>query len=210
LPVDHTDAHAAGALFVSDARTLNEQRAIRRATMDRRCRLIADMVNGSDEPWLVWCELNDESTLLAKLIPDAVEVQGSDTPEQKRDRMLGFTDGTHRVLVSKTSICGFGMNWQHCARMAFVGPSHSYEGTYQAVRRCWRFGQKRPVEVHVVAAENERAIVQNLRRKEADADRLAEETQRHVGPAMRAAMGATERRWNPYNPTVPMEVPPLM
>ncbi len=207
LPVDHTDAHAAGALFVSDARTLNEQRAIRRATMHRRCSLIADMVNDSDEPWLVWCELNDESTLLAKLIHDAVEVQGSDTPEQKRDRMLGFTDGTHRVLVSKTSICGFGMNWQHCARMAFVGPSHSYEGTYQAVRRCWRFGQRRAVEVHVVAAENERAIVQNLRRKEADADRLAEETQRHVGPAMRAAMGATERRWNPYNPTVPMEVP---
>jgi hypothetical protein len=94
--------------------------------------------------------------------------------------------------------------------MAFVGPSNSYEQTYQAIRRCWRFGQRFPVDVHVVYAENERAIIQNLRRKEADADRLAEETQRFIGPAMRAAIGSTERRWNPYNPTIKMEIPPWL
>lgn len=211
IRVDHSDAWAAGALFVDDARTLNEQRAVRRATMDRRCRLIADLVASTpSEPWLVWCELNDEGNLLERLIPDAVQVAGSDALDVKRDRLLGFTDGRHRVLISKSQIAGFGMNWQHCNHMAFVGPSHSYEQTYQAIRRCWRFGQTRPVEVHIACAENEKAIVQNMRRKEADADRLAEETQRHIGPAMREAMGATERRWNPYNPTVPMEMPPWM
>jgi hypothetical protein len=215
IPVDHSDAWAAGALFVADARTLNEQRGIRRATMERRCQLIADLVNAEPaEPWLVWCELNDEGDLLERLLRatqgGCVQVKGADSPDEKRDGLLGFTDGRHRVLVSKVSIAGFGMNWQHCARMAFVGPSHSYEGTYQAIRRCWRFGQTRPVQVHVVCAENERAIVQNLRRKEADADRLAEETQRHIGPAMREAIGATERRWNPYHPTVSMEIPPWL
>jgi hypothetical protein len=208
LPVDHATAWAAGALFVDDARTLNEQRAIRRATMERRCELIAGLVaDEPDEPWLIWCELNDEGDLLEEIIPHAVQVAGSDPIETKRSRLLGFTDGTHRIMVSKCSVAGFGMNWQHCARMAFVGPSHSYEQTYQAIRRCWRFGQTRPVHVHVVCAENERAIVQNLRRKEADAERLAEETQRYIGPAMREAIGAVERRWNPYNPTVPMELP---
>jgi hypothetical protein len=208
LPVDHADAHAMGSLFVEDARNLNDQRAVRRATMERRCTLIADLVAAEPtEPWLVWCELNDEGDQLERLIPDAVQVRGADSPESKRDRLLGFADGRIRVLVTKPSIAGFGMNWQHCARMAFVGPSHSYEQTYQAIRRCWRFGQTRTVQVHVVAAENERAIVQNLRRKERDADLLAAETERYVGPAMRAAMGATERRWNPYQPTQTMRLP---
>jgi hypothetical protein len=207
LKVDHSTAWGAGSLFVSDARTLNDQRAVRRATMEQRCKLIADLVNDSAEPWIVWGELNDECDLLEKLIPDAVQAAGSDELDVKRARLLGFTDGTHRVLVSKSQIAGFGMNWQHCARMAFVGPSHSYEQTYQAIRRCWRFGQTRPVDVHVVCAENEAAVVQNMRRKEADAERLAQETAALVGPAMRAAIGAVERRWNPYNPSTPMELP---
>ncbi len=208
LKVEHTEAHAAGMLFVQDARSLNDQRAVRRATMERRCRLIADLVAAEpSEPWIVWGELNDECDLLEKLIPGAVQVAGSDDLDVKRDRLLGFADGRYRVLVSKPKIAGFGMNWQHCARMAFVGPSHSYEQTYQAIRRCWRFGQTRPVDVHVVCAENERAIVQNLRRKEADADKLAAETQALIGPAMRAAIGATERRWNPYSPTQTMRIP---
>jgi superfamily II DNA or RNA helicase len=208
LRVDHTEAWAAGALFVADARSLNEQRAVRRATEDKRVATIARLVAAEpDEPWLVWCELNSEADAIEAAIPGAVQVKGSDDPETKRDRLLGFAAGSIRVLVSKASICGFGMNFQRCARMAFVGPSHSYEQTYQAIRRCWRFGQTRAVDVHVVCAENEQAIVQNMRRKEADAERLAEETQRHIGPAMRAAIGATERRWNPYNPTTRMEVP---
>lgn len=208
IPVDHADAHASGRLFVEDARTLNDQRAIRRVTMARRAEIAARLVaDEPDQPWLIWCELNDEADLIESLIDGAVQVRGADTPASKRDRLLGFAEGRYRVLVTKASIAGFGMNWQHCARMVFVGPSHSYEQTYQAIRRCWRYGQQQQVHVHVIAAANERAIVQNLRRKERDADTLAAETERYVGPAMRAAMGATERRWNPYDPQVTMEVP---
>lgn len=206
ISVSHEHAWSTGALFAADARTLNDQRAVRRSTMSERVKIVADLANASD-PWLVWCELNDEADELEDAIIGAVQVRGADDPETKRDRLLGFADGRYRVLVTKPSIAGFGMNWQHCSHMAFVGPSNSYEQTYQAIRRCWRFGQTRPVDVHVVAADTERAILQNLRRKEADADRLAEETQLHIGPAMRAAIGSTERRWNPYNPTVRMEVP---
>lgn len=208
IKVDHSEAWAAGSLFVSDARTLNEQRAVRRATMGKRVAEIARLVAAEpNEPWLLWCELNDEGDALERAIPGSVQVSGADSPETKSDRLLGFADGRYRVLISKPQICGFGLNYQHCARMAFVGPSHSYEQTYQAIRRCWRFGQRRAVEVHTACAENEQAVVQSMRRKEADADRLAEETQQYVGPAMRAAMGATERRWNPYNPALPMEIP---
>lgn len=207
IKVSHADAWDAGALFVADARTLNDQRAIRRSTMERRVEIVAELANADDRPWLVWCELNDEGDALKDAIAGAVQVRGADEPEVKRDRLLGFADGRYRVLVTKPSIAGFGMNWQHCQSMAFVGPSNSYEQTYQAIRRCWRFGQKHAVDVHIATAENERAILQNLRRKEADADRLAEETQSYVGPAMRAAVGAVERRWNPYNPTIKMEIP---
>ena len=208
IAVDHTDAHATGSLFVEDARTLNDQRAVRRVTLERRAAIAAELVQAEpDQPWLVWCELNDEADAVERLVPGAVQVRGADSPEAKRDRLLGFAEGRYRVLVTKPSIAGFGMNWQHCARMIFLGPSHSYEQTYQAIRRCWRFGQTRRVEVHVIAAANERAILANVRRKEADADRLASETEAYVGPAMRAAMGASERRWNPYDPQMPMALP---
>ena len=135
---------------------------------------------------------------------------GADSLDEKRDKLLGFSDGRYRVLITKPSIAGFGMNWQHCARMAFVGPSHSYEQTYQAIRRCWRFGQSRPVHVHTMAAETEAAVVLNYARKERDASKMAEETAAIVGPSMRAAIAATDRRWNPYNPTQKMEVPPWL
>jgi hypothetical protein len=211
IRVSHEDAWEAGALFVDDARTLNDQRAVRRTTMAERCEIVAALANEDDtKQWLVWCELNDEGDAITDAVVGAVQVRGSDDPETKRDRLLGFSEGRYRVLVTKPSIAGFGMNWQHCDRMVFVGPSNSYEQTYQAIRRCWRFGQRLPVHVHVVAAETERAILQNLRRKEADADRLAEETQSYVGPAMRAAIGAVERRWNPYNPSMKMECPPWL
>lgn len=208
IKIGPEQAHAAGLLFADDARTLNDQRAVRKATLDERVDTISELVFADeDEPWLVWCEYNAEGDALMDRIPGAVQVSGADDPEVKRDRLLGFAAGKYRVLVTKPSIAGFGMNWQHCARMAFTGPSHSYEQTYQAIRRCWRYGQTRPVEVHIVSAETERAVVANMRRKEADADRLAAETQELVGPAMRAAIGATERRWNPYNPSISMEIP---
>lgn len=119
-----------GRLFAVEAEGLLEQSRARKTTIANRAALAAGLVNSSDRPWIVWCDLNDESSELARLIPDAVEVRGSDSTERKEEAMTGFSQGTYRVLVTKPSICGFGMNWQHCADMCFVGLSHSFEQYY--------------------------------------------------------------------------------
>lgn len=164
----------ASTLFNVPARTLSGLSRARRDTVAARCAAVAGLVNASDAPWVVWCERNDESALCAASIPGAVEVRGSDSPESKEDAMIGFADGRCRVLVTKPSICGFGMNWQHCADMAFVGMSHSYEQFYQAVRRCWRYGQERPVTAHVVSTDLDGAVFDNVMRKSRDAEAMAE------------------------------------
>lgn len=156
-----------GALFAMTALTLTEQRNANKVSLEDRVQVCADMVNASDEPWIVWCNLNYESEALTKSIPDAIEIKGSDDPDYKADVMMGFADGKYRVLVTKPSIAGFGMNWQHCAHVAFVGLSHSFEQYYQAIRRIWRFGQKRTVQVHVITSVADGAIVENIERKEA-------------------------------------------
>jgi hypothetical protein len=207
VPADHSDAHAAGLLFKLDARTLDEQRKARRATIAARVRLAAEMVNASADPWLVWCELNDEGDALEKSIPDAVQVAGADSRECKEARMLGFGEGAHRVLVSKQSICGFGLNYQHCAHMAFVGLSHSWEGFYQAVRRCYRFGQTREVNVHVIVSELEAPVLANLLRKEGDAARMAEEMSARTRGAVRSNIKSASRELRKYEPRVRMRVP---
>jgi DNA modification methylase len=154
-------------LFARPAQTLQERRKAQRDSLEARCRALADVVKAEpNEPWLIWCHLNDEAQLIADLIDGAVNVQGSDAPETKSKNLLGFAHGDIRVLVSKPKIAGFGMNWQHCARMAFVGLDDSFEKFYQAVRRCYRFGQKRQVQVHLFTAENEGQILANLKRKE--------------------------------------------
>ena len=140
-------------LFAVPELTLSAQQKARRGTVELKADSIAGYVNSSDDAWLVWCDLNAESEHLALSIPDAVEVRGADSLEWKEDAMLGFADGKYRVLVTKPSIAGFGMNWQHCHRVAFCGMSHSYEQFYQAIRRCWRFGQKYPVEIHVFVTD---------------------------------------------------------
>lgn len=206
VDMDDHDVRATGMLFADDARTLAEQRAVRRATIEKRIAKAADLAAGN-EPCLVWCELNDEGNAAAEAIAGAVQVAGSDDAEAKTDRLLGFSEGRYRVMVSKPSIAGFGLNWQHCARMVFVGASHSYEGTYQAIRRCWRFGQTRPVDVHVIRAATEGAVIANYRRKEADAARMAAEMTAHVGDAVRAEVTGLAREWNPYTPAVRQRVP---
>jgi hypothetical protein len=154
-------------LFARPAMGLAERRKAQRDSVEARCKALADVVNAEPgEPWLIWCHLNDEAERITQLIPGAVNVQGSDSPESKSKNLLGFAHGEIRVLVSKPKIAGFGMNWQHCARMAFVGLDDSFEKFYQAVRRCYRFGQKREVQVHLFTAENEGQILANLKRKE--------------------------------------------
>jgi hypothetical protein len=165
--IQHTlKSKAINTLFAVEAVTLAEQRAERRATMDERCDKVADIANQDSEPFIAWCSLNDESKKLQSKINGAVEITGSDSDDEKERKMLGFSDGSIRAIVTKPSIAGFGMNWQHCNRMSFF-PSHSHEQFYQASRRCWRFGQKREVECNIVTTEAERSVTKNMERKEA-------------------------------------------
>jgi hypothetical protein len=170
LHVVESATAAPGMLFALPAADLREQREERRRTINERCHRVAELVN-HDQPALVWCHLNDEGDLLQRLIPDAVQVAGSDSDEAKEERFLGFANGDIRVLVTKPKIGAWGLNFQHCAHMTFF-PSHSYEQYYQGVRRCYRFGQQRPVEVDVVSTEGEQKVLENLQRKAAQADAM--------------------------------------
>lgn len=197
------DRPTEGFLFPVEAQTLQDRLQARRDTVVERVKHCADIVNASKEPFIVWCNLNDESKQLCDAIPDAVEVSGSHTAEQKEAAMLGFTNGSIRVLVTKPSIAGFGMNWQHCANMAFVGLSDSYEQFYQAVRRCWRFGQDKTVNVYVITAETEGAVVSNIKRKEWDAAKMAENMVSHMQDLNKAALhGAMTRDKSEYQTDV--------
>lgn len=145
---------------------------------------------------------------MAAAIDGAVQVAGSDSIEEKVDRLLGFAEGRYRVLVTKAKIAGMGLNLQRCARMVFLGVSHSYEQTYQSIRRCWRFGQTRPVEVTIIMAETEGGILENYRRKEAEAEKLSSEmTARIADYVRRDVRGMNPKRWNAYDPTEAMEIP---
>jgi len=147
---------------------------------------------------VAWCHLNAESALLKRLIPDAVEVSGSDSVEAKEEAFHAFSKGEVRVLITKPKIGAWGLNWQHCAHMTFF-PSHSYEQYYQAVRRSWRFGQTRPVLVDIVTTEGGRHALENLQRKANQADQMFDRLVQHMGAAMHVA------RSTPY--TAAMEVP---
>lgn len=160
---------------------LSGRLAARRTSLEDRIASVKALVGAEPgESWLLWCGLNEESAALAAAIPGAVEVTGSDDYDAKVRAVQGFVNGHIRVLVSKPKILGFGMNFQHCARMAFVGLSDSYEQYYQAIRRCWRYGQTRPVEAHIVVSEAERNVVENVRRKELAAAELSARLQKHM------------------------------
>lgn len=161
-----------GFLLPVDASTMDERRKARRGSIESRVKLCADIVTSSDEKFIVWCDLNGESEAIKKAIPGAVEVKGTDSVEHKENSMLDFAAGKIRVLVSKPTICGFGMNFQVCHNVVFVGLSDSYEQFYQAIRRCWRFGQTKPVSCHIITANNEGAVVENIKRKEKQAGEM--------------------------------------
>jgi superfamily II DNA or RNA helicase len=164
---------APGQLFPTDLGGVGGRAAVRRETLDARCEHAAKIImDEPDEPWLVWCGLNAEAERLAELIPGAVNVSGSWPPEDKAAALLGFADGKITRLITKPSIASMGLNWQQCARMVFVGLSDSYEAYYQAIRRCYRYGQTRVVHVHIVLSELEAQIAANVQRKEQDAARI--------------------------------------
>jgi len=148
------------------AKTLENQRKERKRTIRERCELVASLVP-KDRPFVSWCQLNDEGDLLEELIPGAVQVSGSDGVDVKEGRLNDFSLGNVQRLVTKPKIAGFGLNWQHCSDVSFF-PTHSFEQWYQAVRRCWRFGQKREVTVNTVSSEAESLVLSNMKRKEMD------------------------------------------
>ena len=190
-------------LFARPAQTMLERRKAQRDSVENRCRALADVVNSQwNEPWLIWTHLNDEAELLASMIPGAVNVQGSDSAEVKTKHMLDFTHGNLRVLISKPKICGYGMNWQHCARMAFVGLDDSFEKFYQAVRRCYRFGQTRNVHVHVFTAENEGQILANIKRKEIQHHEMSASMVEHMKDIMNKELAGQENIVDEYREDV--------
>jgi hypothetical protein len=200
-----------GMLFAAEAQTLSERRDARRMSVEDRVADCASIVNAdAGEPWVVWCDLNAEGDALTKAINGAVQIAGADSTEVKEQRLQDFAAGKFRVLVSKPSICGFGLNWQHAARMAFVGVTDSFEAYYQAVRRCWRFGQKRDVHVHVFASTAEGAVVANLRRKERDAQQLAASLSAETRDAVLASVTGSTRQTNTYNASKRVAVPAFL
>lgn len=187
-----------GMLFDLPAMTLEEQREERRRTINERCEMVAALVSKTKKPAVCWCHLNDESHAIAKLIDGAVEVSGDDTDDYKEEVFENFANGNVRVIVTKPTIAGFGLNWQHCAHETFF-PSHSFEQWYQAVRRCWRFGQKNPVTIDVVASEGEAGVLANLKRKADAADKMFEQLVGLINDELRIEKSA--------QPTTKTEVP---
>jgi superfamily II DNA or RNA helicase len=189
-----------GELFAMPTSSATDLHKTKRLTIRERCELTAELANNG-ESCLVWCESNDESAMLAKLIPDAVEVKGSDSIDDKEERMTAFSDGRARVLISKPSICGFGMNWQHASHMVFASISYSYESFYQAIRREWRFGQKKPVNVHVVISDAELPVWRTIERKAEQHDDMKRQM-------VKAIMGGQETSIkNAYVPRAQAQLP---
>lgn len=180
---------ANGMLFRIPDQSATSIHKEKRLTQDQRVAMAAQIANGTCEPVVVWCETNNESAALAKAIPDAVEIVGSMTPEQKEARIDAFLTGDVRVMVTKPKLAGFGLNMQHCHTTVFASISHSYEQHYQAVRRFYRFGQREEVTAHVVISDTERAIWSNVRRKSEDHDRL----KKAMAKAMRGAQTASRK-----------------
>lgn len=187
-----------GMLFDLPAMGLAEQREERRRTISERCELVASLVGNTGKPAVVWCHLNDEGKMLGKLLPDAVEVSGDDSDDAKEVAFEAFASGSVRVLITKPQIAGFGLNWQHCAHETFF-PSHSFEQWYQAVRRCWRFGQRSDVVIDVVASEGEAGVVSNLQRKADQADAMF----KHLVSLINEELRIESAKHTPFKPAFP-------
>jgi DNA modification methylase len=167
-------------LFIMEAKTLQDRQKARRETIEDRVKYVSNNIIDKKNQWSIWCNLNNESSELKNNIKDSIEVKGSDKDEYKENAMLDFSTGKNRIIISKPRISGFGMNWQNCHNTVFVGLSDSYEQFYQAVRRHWRFGQKKEVHVHIVITEEEGQVLQNIQRKEKDAEKMYNNMVEHM------------------------------
>lgn len=190
-----------------EAKTLSQRQKARRETVEYRVAACAELVNASDDYFLVWCDLNVESEMLTAAIPGAVQVRGSDKPAHKEKALMDFAAGKIRVLVTKPKIAGFGMNWQHCADMAFVGLSDSFEQVFQAVRRCYRFGQARPVNVTMITSSREGTTAENIKRKEADFRKMVSEMVVYTKEITSESIRSAERDSTEYEAKTQIIVP---
>lgn len=175
--------------------------------MKLRCEQAARLVNSSDEQWLVWCDLNEEGNTLEKLMDKSKNVQGSDTNQYKSDTMLEFSEGNLKCLISKPKLAGFGMNWQNCHNMIFTGLSDSYEQFYQALRRCWRFGQENHVNVYIIISTKEGCVKENIERKQTDFLKMQSEMTELTKEITKKELKSTCRISTPYEPHIKMELP---
>ena len=196
-----------GQLFHITAQSLTERRQAKKNSMDERIELAAKIANETDGPVIVWCHMNEESERLAKLVDDAVEVTGAMSIDEKSKNIMAFSHEEKRVIVTKASIAGYGLNWQHCSTMIFAGMDDSFEKYYQAVRRCHRFGQKKQVTVHIITAETEGAVKANIERKQAQANEMAEKMIDRMRKITTAQIVGARSNTETYNPTVPMTIP---
>ena len=195
------------ALFATPVQGLGAARDAKRKSMAARVEACASLANSHDEPFLVWGELNAETDALAQAIDGAAQVAGSDKLEVKEDRLIGFTDGKYKKLVSKASICGFGMNWQHACKMAFVGPTYSFEQFYQAVRRQWRFGQDKAVDVWVFMSEEEVGIHEIMMQKMEQDKEMRREMIKVMSDAMKKEIIGAYNQKTDYVPLVEASKP---
>lgn len=197
-----------GVLFVTEAQTLSDRRNVRRASMSERVAETVKVVRSNKEQWLVWCDLNMEQDALERVFgDDCVSIRGA-TPDDERTPLLElWLSGKRRVMISKPSIFGFGLNLQSCHNIAFVGLSDSFEAYYQAIRRCWRFGQTQSVECHIIASSAEGAVTSNILRKEKDATQRIESMVRIMRDKSMEQLKQVSRQSADYNPQIEMKLP---
>lgn len=206
-PINIQEIIVDGDTPTTEKLTLTERRQARKDSLKLRCEQAARLVNSSDEQWIVWCDLNEEGNALEKLIDKSRNVQGSDTNQYKSDTMLEFSEGNLKCLISKPRLCGFGMNWQNCHNMIFTGLSDSYEQFYQALRRCWRFGQEEPVNVYIIISTKEGCVKENIERKQTDFLKMQSEMTELTKEITKKELRSTCRISTLYEPHVKMELP---
>ena len=193
--------------YAETAESLSERREARKESLEKRVEKSKEIAESVDGQALIWCDYNDESALLAKEVLDSVEVKGADSDEQKKNAMIGFSRGEIRILISKPKIAGWGMNWQNCNTVIFCGLSDSFESYYQAVRRCWRFGQKKPVDVYIITSEAEIAVKQNIERKQSEAQQMTGELVKYTKDILESEIKGTVRISERYIAIEQMIVP---
>ena len=189
-------------LFFTGIKGVSDRAKVRKNTVDARVERVAEIVNASDEQWIVWCGLNDEANKVHKLIKDSVNVQGSDSNDKKVEEIQAFQNGEIRVLITKPKIAGFGMNFQNAHNMAFLGLNDSWESYYQCIRRSYRFGQKHPVNVHIVLADIEEAIYNNILKKEEVAKEMTDSLIKNVAEYEKDSISEVTKEWDYKTGTV--------